>query len=224
MVSKHIIYIFFLVGIAATSCAPNRIFHKSYNRSLMDTVYHFPSLAWVNIIEKGNHAVLNDSLSVLSGKILDSLIWNDTSIRAIRIEMDDSLVMQNCNIELLGIFNNILETGTISSLSIPPNIRQIIQAGNHRYYMASLIEGFGRKGSNYAKQIGKGIAVGILTLGLYTPVPNKSRTRLMSFIIDKHLMKIIFFSSTIPIEKSPTEIKVIKKEYQKILPPKPVRN
>jgi hypothetical protein len=221
---KDKIYIFVTIGLFAISCAPNHIVHKSYKRSLIDTVYHFPSLSYISVIEKGNTGIQNDSLSLVSKAILDSLVLNNSAFKAIRLEIDNSVLLNNTKSEILGIFNAILTSNSITKIDMPPNIKQIIEQNNQRFYMATLIEGFGRKSGNYGKQVAKGIGVGILTLGLYAPVPIKNRIRLMNFIIDKETMKIVYFSSTLPIEKSPTEIKIIDKQYQKIIPPWPSMN
>ena len=224
MLLRDKIYIFVIIGFFAISCAPNHIVHKSYKRSLIDTVCHFPSLSFISVIEKGNTGIQNDSLSMISKGILDSLVLNNQTFKAIGLNIDNALLLNNTKSEILGIFNTILTSNSITKIDIPPYIKQIIEQNNQRFYMATLIEGFGRKSGNYGKQIAKGIGVGILTLGLYAPVPIKNRIRLMNFIIDKESMKIVYFSSTLPIEKSPTEIKIINKQYQKIIPPWPSMN
>lgn len=176
------------------------------------------------MIEKGNTGIQNDSLSLVSKAILDSLVLNNPAFKAIRLEIDNPVLLNNANSEILSIFNAILTSNSITKIDIPQNMKQIIDQNNQRFYMATLIEGFGRKSGNYGKQVAKGIGVGILTLGLYAPVPIKNKIRLMNFIIDKETMKIVYFSSTLPIEKSPTEIKIINKQYQKIIPPWPSMN
>jgi hypothetical protein len=212
-----------IMGISFMSCVPNTIMHKTYNRKLITSVGHFPSLGHVSIIKFDNEKIYNDSLSTVAKTLLDSIVHNNNSFEVVALKAD-SADTQPLNAEVLEIFNTMLTNHSISNIKIPPKIMQIINEHDQRFYMATLIEGFDRTGINYAGQVAESIVVGVLTLGLFSKTPYKKLARVMNFIIDKESMKVIYFSFTNAVEKSPLDIKMINKQYKKIIPPKPASN
>lgn len=215
--------IFILVfGFSFISCVPNTIMHKTYNRKLITSVVHFPSLGHVSIIKFDNEKINNDSLSSVAERSLDSIVRNNNSFEVVALK-PDSADIQPLNAEILEIFNTMLKNHSISNITIPPKIVQIMNEHDQRFYMATLIEGFDRTGGNFAGQIAESFVEGLLFGPLYSKTTAKKQTLLMTLLIDKESMKIIYFSAINPVNKSPNDIKMIAKEYQKIIPPTPVK-
>ncbi|MGY0408568.1 MAG: hypothetical protein ACWIPJ_09490, partial [Polaribacter sp.] len=69
---------------------------------------------------------------------------------------------------------------------------------------------------NYLGQAAKGVVVGVLTLGLFAPIPIKSNLTLHTIIVDSKKNEISFYKSTLPIEEPPTNEIIIKKQLDKL--------
>lgn len=146
---KIIILIF--LGTFVISCAPNTIVHKTYNRKLINSVNHFPSCGHISLIKEGDIKVYNDSLSKVSGKILDSIVRINESFPVVALHLD-SIELILFNNQIIEMFNSILTKNTISTITIPQLILDKMEGYDQRFYMATLIEGFSRSGANYAGQ------------------------------------------------------------------------
>jgi tRNA U34 2-thiouridine synthase MnmA/TrmU len=57
--------------------------------------------------------------------------------------------------------------------------------------------GFTRTKPNYRTQIAKGLGVSVLTLGVYTPLPIKSSSKIFAWTIDTKTKKIIFHNKNL---------------------------
>ena len=92
----------------------------------------------------------------------------------------------------------------------------IVKSQNQRFGLCLISTGFDRKKGNYGKQIAKGIGVGILTMGMYTPVPYKANTTLYAMIFDSQNSSVVMYNIIPMVEKSPVDEKNLAALYSKI--------
>jgi hypothetical protein len=215
MKNFHLLTILF--GLLLTSCATKRLVSTTNPVHSTQSLAYFTPYAYISIIEKGNTAVPNDSLSEVARLLLDSIILeNKTFKQKTRVEISD-VDMNYIQADVNNLFNSIIRAGKIEQAFIGPNLKKYIDKDKNRYYLTSIMSGFGRKQGNYGKQVAKGIGVGILTLGMFAPIPIKSNVSLYAAIIDAEKMEVVYYSSTLPLEKSPTDRHVIERQYFKVL-------
>lgn len=214
MKPKYGIFLFFFGLVSCTGT--KRLVDKDVKVSKMSEMAYFEPLAYISIIEKGNRAVDNDSLSAIAAALLDTVIAEYPLFRnKTKMEITDPKLRFRVAAETNNLVNQILATKQIEGIPVPTNIASLIKDEGYKYYMGSIVTGFGRKAGNYGKQVAKAIGVGILTLGMYAPVPLKSSINLFTFIIDAEANKIVYFSRTWPLEESPTNKKTMIKQYKK---------
>lgn len=200
-------------SICLISCATARI-DKTVAPENLRNLGAFETVSLIQYIEKGNQGRPSDSLSQLSTKILDSII-----LKSDRPKVDKKF-------ELTGTFKKRTEIDilkTISSLRVAkkndvikstPLMDSVVKSQNERFGLCIVNSGFGRKKGNYGKQIAKGVGIGILTLGMYTPVPIKATTSLYALIFDAESSKVIYYYGFPPIEKSPTDTAQLHELYK----------
>lgn len=206
-----------ILSLSLTSCISNKYISKNVNVSELKEIKYFSPLSYISIIEKGNKSVLNDSLSMVAGTLLDSVIRNNKYFNIkgkIDIIGDENNIKVNNEINYL--IQTIMNIRKLEVVKLTPTIDSILTSINQRFAMASITAGFGRKKGNYGKQVAKGIGVGILTLGMYTPVPIKSSFSLFTIILDSERNEVVYYCRTLPVEKSPTDIIEIEKRYIKL--------
>ena len=211
---------FFLLICLLTfsSCGTKRLISKTNPVKNTDNIAYIEPLAYISIIEKGNVGVHNDSISKITKLILDSVIIEDRTFRQkTKTTFSSETDSLNTIVEINNLFNQILLTKNLERIKIGPNLSNHLKANGNKYYLATIASGFGRKKGNYGKQVGKAIGLGILTLGMYSQVPIKSTINLYAVIIDAEKLEVVYFSNTLPLEKSPTDRNVVKAQFKKLL-------
>ena len=83
----------------------------------------------------------------------------------------------------------------VKDIPIPPTIDSILEARNERFGLLAYSRGFVRTDDNYDKEVGKGVAVGLLTLGTYYSLPYKYATLGGIVIVDSQNDNIAFVNT-----------------------------
>ncbi len=208
--------VFFLsIVVLVSSCTSSKLVNRSVPGSAIKEPAYFEPLAFVSVIDKGNSGKHNDSLSNVSKILLDSVIRQSKNLKVSKkVEIADLKLKEEIEGELEALIQNIIKTNKIEGVKIPVKIDSVLNTSNHRFTIATVASGFGRAKGNYGKQIAKGIGVGVLTLGMYTPVPIKANTILYVVIFDTQKREIIYYAKSSPLEKAPTDKKALEKQYR----------
>lgn len=195
-----------------TSCSVNRGFVSSLTRSDIPQVQQFEPLNHVGIIEKGNKISYSDSLTTVVKELFDNALSEDKTLPiAGVIIIEDSVVNNWVQNEIYMLMNYIEHNVRVKDIPIPPTIDSILEARNERFGMLAYNWGFTRTGGNYAGQIAKGVAIGILTLGTFYTVPYKDRICSGIIIVDSKYNNLSFVS-TANREDNPLKATTHKKQ------------
>lgn len=213
-------YIPLLLGtsLLAMSCGKNKFLTSSVPSDEIARMAYFEPISYIQHVEKGNKGVLNDSLSKVSQYKLDSLISVNRNKLKIgeKIVIDDDSIRSRIENETAFIIQTAIINKKVEGIALLPTIDSIMENNGERFAMATIISGFGRRKGNYGGQVAKGIGVGILTLGMYAPVPIKSNITVYTVIFDSKRNEIAFYNRNMPIEKSPTDAIIIEKQLLKL--------
>ncbi len=203
-----------------SGCNRTYLINNAVKSSEIKSFAYFEPLASVSYIAQKNQAIHSDSLSKVARTVLDSVIQiNPVFKSGNKIILADDAHQHAINEELKLLFNKLLTSKKIEGIKIPPAVDSAMKSNGQRFAFATAVTGFDRRAGNYAGQIAKGIGVGILTLGMYTPVPYKSIISLYGMILDRETGEAIFSNRTLPYEKSPTNKKIVEKKYKALLKP-----
>jgi hypothetical protein len=211
-------FLLLALTLLLTSCKTGKYINKEVKPADLGEIKYFPPLSYINLIEKGNKMLLNDSLSLISKKLLDSVIKKNKYFKiAAKMHVDGEATICKVNCELNAVFIAIDKNHNLTGIKIPPTIDSIMKAKNQHFALATCATGFGRKKGNYGKQIAKSIGIGILTMGMLVPIPTKSSFSLYTIILDSQRNEVVFYSkSPVPVEQSPTDKHAIDDEYVKL--------
>ena len=203
-----------LIILFIYSCSVNRSLKTSTPTSEILSLSYFEPIAFINYVEKGNKSVPSDSLSVITKHKLDSLMHKHKS----RLRLSNELTFENeisksiFNSETGRLAEAITRQRSLNGIKITPVIDSIMEKNNTRFAMSVVAVGFGRRKGNYGGKVAKGIGVGILTLGMVTPVPTKSSLNLYGFIFDSKKDEVTYYNRQIPNkEVSPTDSESMEK-------------
>ncbi len=217
---KKIILLFSTVLLFA-SCASNKLINVKSSEIIQATktknVAYIEPLSFVSLIEKGNKTTPNDSLSLVSKMLLDSIIPNNNNFRITqKINILNKKTKDIVDVELSNIFLSVIRSNKIEGLKMTPIIDSVLKSNKQKFVLATVATGFGRRKGNYGGQIAKGVGIGVLTLGMYAPTPIKANTTLYAIIIDTEKNEIVYFCKGKSVEKSPTEREVLEKQYKNL--------
>ena len=200
-----------------TSCTVNRGFVSSLTRSDIPQVQQFEPLNYVGIIEKGNKISYSDSLTAVVKEMFDIALSEDNTLPiASVIVIEDSIVNNRVQNEIYMLMNYIESDLRVKDIPIPTTIDSILEARSERFGMLAYNWGFTRTGGNYAGQIAKGVAIGILTLGTFYTVPFKNRICSGIIIFDSKYNNLSFVS-TASREDNPLKATTHKKQVETMM-------
>jgi len=174
--------------------------------------------SYISLIETGNRAVFNDSISRSTKTVLDESL--ETFREKLRLTSEEAVITDSLERKKLEKELNflILSAGlnrNISKLPITPLIDSLLTANDKRFGLIIVQSGFTRAKGNYGGQIAKGIGMGILTMGMYYP-PIKSNSTLYAMIVDNQNKNAVFYNKSVLQDKEPTEKENIIKQLEKI--------
>lgn len=205
--------------LALASCGTNKYLTSSTKSNEIENISYFTPLIYIQYIEKGNKAVLSDSLSAISQFKVDSLLNAKKATLRLsgKIVVHNDTLTQKMEKELAYLIRLISQRKKLEGIPLTPTIDSILKSSNQRFALATIATGFGRRKGNYGRQVAKGAAIGILTLGsMAVPTPVKSNLTLYAFIFDVQKNEIAYYKRSLPVEKEPTDEKAIEKQLAEL--------
>lgn len=205
--------ILFLCAAILISCSVGKSFQTSTPASEILSIAYFEPMSFVHYIEKGNQSVLSDSLSAITKNKLDSLLmkYQNRLRLSKKLQFENEISRSIFNSQTGRLANTITRQRSLNGISIPQLIDSIMEKNNTRFALSIVASGFGRRKGNYEGQVAKGIGVGVLTLGLYTPVPVKSSLVLYGFIFDSKKDEVTYFKRQVSNKQiNPTDSESIE--------------
>lgn len=204
-----------LAGGMLTSCSTNKYLTSSVKPEEVSEMAYFEPVSYISLIEKKNNPVPNDSLSSVATFRLDSIINRNTKKFRIskKIVASDSVQEEKLKTEISALIEQAFKTRKPGKVHLTATIDSLLTESGSRFAMATIVSGFDRRKGNYGGQVVKGTAIGILTLGLYAPVPVKSNITIHTVVFDAERNNIAFYRQTPLKEKSPTDPEVLVEEF-----------
>ena len=207
----------FLFGGFFASCTANRGFVSSLTRADIRLVQQFEPLNYVGIIEKGNNITHSDSLTEVAKTLFEKeLSRNKTLPVKGHIVIEDSLVNNKVQYEIYMLMNYLENNFKAKDIPIPPVIDSILEAQNERFGLLAYNWGFTRTGGNYAGQIGKGVLIGVLTMGTMYTVPYKDMSKCGLIIVDSKYNNLAYVA-TANRESNPLKAETYRKQMEDLL-------
>ena len=215
--TRLIIVASFLFGGFFASCTANRGFVSSLTRADIRQVQQFEPLNYVGIIEKGNNITHSDSLTEVAKTLFEKeLSRNKTLPVKGHIVIEDSLVNNKVQYEIYMLMNYLESNVKAKDIPIPPVIDSILEARNERFGLLAYNWGFTRTGGNYAGQIGKGVLIGVLTMGTMYTVPYKDMSKCGLIIVDSRYNNLAYVATT-NRESNPLKAETYRKQMEDLL-------
>lgn len=207
----------FLFGGFFASCTANRGFVSSLTRADIRQVQQFEPLNYVGIIEKGNNITYSDSLTEVSKTLFEKELSRSKTLPVKgHIVIEDTVVNNKVQYEIYMLMNYLENNVKAKDIPIPPVIDSIFEARNERFGLLAYNWGFTRTGVNYAGQIGKGVLIGVLTMGTVYTVPYKDMSTCGLVIVDSKYNNLAYVA-TANRESNPLKAETYQKQMEDLL-------
>jgi hypothetical protein len=104
----------------------------------------------------------------------------------------------------------------LSHLQITPVLDKVLEANETRFGLVIVSSGFTRIKGNYGKQIVKGAAIGLLTLGMYAQTPVKANSIIYAMIVDSEENNVAFFRKSTLQDSEPLDKERVTRQLRTI--------
>jgi hypothetical protein len=216
---KKTTIILLFVSLLVQACATSEELSKIIKPKEIERLGYFTPISYMGIIEKGNKGTRSESLSKESTGLLDSLIAAKKQTFHIQSDLTpaDTIISNRLNKEISNLVFQATTKTKVININLSPTVDSVMEANQERFAVALVATGFSRVKGNYGGQVAKGIGVGLLTLGMYTPVPVKANSTIHAVIFDAKNNTVALYKRSQLVDKEPTDRKVLNKQVNSVL-------
>jgi len=170
------------------------------------------------MIKKGNRGGIDDSISSTSKQLLFKVLESYKGQLPLtgKIILSDTVINKTLEKEYEYLMLTADRTKSITNLKITPTLDKILEVNETRFGLIIICTGFTRVKGNYGKEIVKGAALGILTLGMYYQTPIKAYSNIYAMIADSREDNIAFYRKSFIQDKEPLNQTVLTGQFNKI--------
>lgn len=207
-----------IIVIFLSSCGTTRQLMSNRNPTEINKILILKPYTKIEVINKGNKAEYSPEVSKqVTAYIVESLEkFIPSRIEKYKFEAD-SLELFELYKEMYTLAIRVEQNRNITGIKLSNKMLTFLEKYNYDYAIGVLDFGFTRAKGNYENQVAKSIGIGILTLGMYAPIPVKSYSTMICFIVDKENKNIAFYRKDLGQEKEPTNKNVIESQISKML-------
>ena len=216
--NKQAIVLIVLVSTLLLSCSTTKFLRSPVLVNELSDIQRFEPISYIQIIKNSNIQTYSDSLSMVSKKIITTVLDRNKETIPITGELvvSDIFLKDTLEKEIDYLFYLSSKQKEKTLPQLTPVIDSLLEANGKRFGLISMSTGFTRAKYNYGLQIVKGILVGILTMGMYVEVPVSANSNLSIMIVDAKENNVAFFNSSYLQDEEPIDSIVIEKQVQKI--------
>ena len=215
---KHQTIFLILSCIILSSCTATKLLTSNVQPTEVTNLKLLEPYSYISMIKKGNRGQLDDSISSISKQLNINVLKSFNG--QIPITGDIILIDSTINKDLEKECENLILTAernkNISNLKITPTLDKILEANDTRFGLIIICTGFTRLKGNYGKEIAKGAALGILTLGMYYQTPIKAYSTIYAMIVDSKEDNVAFYRKSFKHDLEPLDQEVLTNQYKKI--------
>jgi hypothetical protein len=208
----------FLICCGLVSCTATKPLTSNVSPNEITELKLLEPYSYISLIKKGNKAQLDDSISSISKQLNLHVLKSFSNQLPIsgNIILTDEETNKTLEKEYEFLMLNAERNKNISNLKITPTLDKILEANETRFGLIIISSGFTRVHGNYGKEIVKGAALGILTLGMYYQTPVKAYSTIYTMIVDSKEDNVAFFRKSFLQNQEPIDTSVLTKQYYKI--------
>lgn len=216
MKSNKIILILFCYILS--SCTATKLLTSNVRPAEVTDLKFLEPYSYISMIKKGNRGQLDDSISSISKQQVFRVLETFKGPLPLtgEIILSDTAINKTLEKEYEFLVLTADRTRSITNLKITTMLDKVLEANQTRFGLIIIRTGFTRAKGNYGKEIAKGAALGILTLGMYYQTPVKAYSTIYAMIADSKEDNVAFFRKSYMKDIEPLDQAVLTKQYKKL--------
>jgi hypothetical protein len=201
-----------------SSCTTTKTLTSSVKPFEVTDLQQIEPYSYISKIGSGNKRKLNDTASIESRQLLIKIVNELKGQIPLtgEITVSDTTIKRKLEKEIEFLCISADRLKSITDLKITPIIDSLLDKKGKRFGLITVSVGFTREKGNYGKQVAKGAAMGILTLGMYYQTPIKANSTIYVMIVDAQENNISFFRKSSLQDKEPLDEKILTKQFKDI--------
>jgi hypothetical protein len=210
----------FLAVALLQSCVSTEEAAKIVKPGEIEKVGYFSATSYISMVEKGNSGAHNEEMSSEAAARIDSLVKVQSQTFRVQqptLSPEGGALAAKVDKEIEALLLQVMNRRRAYNVMLAPTIDSLMDARGERFALTILSSGFSRVKGNYGGQVAKGIGVGILTLGMYAPIPIKANSTLHAMVFDAKNNTVALYKRSQLLDKEPTDQKVITKQVNFLL-------
>ena len=213
---KHFTFIVSLLILS--SCTATKLLTSNVKPAEVTDLKLLEPYSYISMIKKGNRGGIDDSISSTSKQLLFKVLESYKGQLPLtgKIILSDTVINKTLEKEYEYLMLTADRTTSITNLKITPTLDKILEVNETRFGLIIICTGFTRVKGNYGKEIVKGAALGILTLGMYYQTPIKAYSNIYAMIADSREDNIAFYRKSFIQDKEPLDQTVLTGQLNKI--------
>lgn len=208
--------IFSLAGtIILNSCISSAPSASRIPTNEMNDIQKFETLSYIKLIDSGNSAYLNDSLSKKSKINFHESLSSFSNIPITgNITTNDTSLRKEIRKEIKYLCYSAEKKHSYAHMKLTPLLDSLLELSGKRYGLLTITTGFTRAKDNYERQISKRSTLAVITLGSYYQTPIKASSTIYAMIIDAKDNNVAFFRKLTFEDKEPLDENSISRQIQ----------
>ena len=215
---KHKSIFLILRCVILSSCTATKLLTSNVHPAEVTDLKLLEPHSYISMIKKGNRGQLDDSISSISRQLNINVLkaFNGQLPITGDIFLTDSTINKTLEKEYENLVLTADKNKNITNLKITPTLDKILEANDTRFGLIVINTGFTRLKGNYGKEVVKGAALGILTLGMYYQTPIKAYSTIYVMIVDSKEDNVAFYKKSFKQDVEPLDKSVLTSQYKKI--------
>ncbi len=199
------------------SCTTTKMLTSGVKPFEIKDLQKFETISYMSLIQKGNMGKHNDSVSNVSRTMFNEALssFGDKIPLASEIKTDNLKLKKRIEKEIETLIITAKNQKKIDGLKLTPVIDSLLEANGKRFGLLTVTSGFTREKGNYGKQVAKGAAMGLLTLGMVYQTPIKSNSTIYAMIVDAKENNVAFYKKSF-VEGEPLDKNLLSKQIKKL--------
>jgi hypothetical protein len=203
---NRIIVSIILLITGLTSCTSMHPLLSGVTAEEINDIVLIEPLSYISLIEKGNQAKLHDSLSGVSHELITEVLRMRSRPHVTAYShIEDTLIYKEIEEDIQVMLMIAEHQQNVENIRSSQTLDSLILSSGKRYGMVAVTTGFTRGYGNYGREVAKGVAVGVLTLGMYTQAPIKNRSDIYIGIVDARESRLVFYNRSQQPEQDPLD-------------------
>jgi len=215
---KQICIIVITIFLFTESCTVTKPLTSNVKPGEITDLKLLEPYSYISKIKKGNRGQVDDSISAVSKQLVYKVLESYEGQIPLKgkIILTGKEINESLEKEYETLMLTVEKNKNVANITITPTLLRVLEANQTRFGLIIVSTGFTRVKGNYGKQVAKGFAIGLVTLGMYYETPIKAYSTIYAIIVDSMEKNIAFYRKSFVQDMEPLDEAAVTRQFRKI--------